>query len=70
MDSPPHGCSLVESNSEGIRVSTTGQEARAGLLAWLAEQEIPLGSLAQVALSLEDVFGRLVGKASSEGVKA
>ena len=67
MDSPPHGCSLVESDSEGLRVSTLDQDARAGLLAWLAEEEIPLRSLTQVELSLEDVFGRLVGKASAEG---
>ena len=70
MDSPPHGCTLVESDSAGLRVSTLNEEARAGLLAWLAEQEVPLRSLAQVELSLEDAFGRLVGKASDDGVES
>ena len=31
MDSPPHGCTLVESDSAGLRVSTLNEEARAGL---------------------------------------
>ena len=65
--SPPHGCSVVESTSDRFRVSLETPEARSVLLAWLAEQEIPLRSLIQADVQLEDIFSRLVAGAEQDG---